>query len=397
MASSSALSPSLTSRAARDSLRAELGVSDVSVRAMGNLASEGDRLVASGSHKLAAPQYERAAKMAVFLLGDIHPFVASVLGRLANALEAVGDIEKSKKAWQRAQRIYEAVRDDGAPDAVQKPPAKLPKVNAPTPYTKKLRPWPGKRKTSKETKPRWGSKRYLSLEGLYNEPSSRCAQGPRAGASRIGTATLDVLTPRTREACERLKVNPEHAQFRDMHSFFKPGRSYAEQSRLHERWMRRREAIFEDLRTEREVVELRLDSVKRSTLWQERSDIAKRERYEARWGTKRMHDLPGYAPKKLLPAGPSASSTNAPGAYARAIELARKHEIFCPLCGTLHDFHHERCRLCGSKVNWDKVMRESEKRMAAPISSEVIVSAYPRPSVHPVSLSTKRKLPRKRS
>ena len=80
---------------------------------------------------------------------------------------------------------------------------------------------------------------------------------------------------------------------------------------------------------------------------------------------------------------------DAVGAYARAIELARKHEIFCPLCGTLHDFHHQRCRLCGSKVDWDKVVRESEARMPQPLSKEVIVSAYPMPSVYPVAFSSK--------
>ena len=352
-----------------DHLRNQLGVSEVDVRTMGLLASKGDRLQKAGSYALASMEYDRAAKMAIFLLGDAHPFASSVLGRLANALSAQGKETEADAVWERARAIYERARD--------KPQFEM--------STKKSKMSKGNAYARSVSQASSSGARKLDLDELYKARSSSCAQTTRGeGGAQTGLVTLQSLTPRTRESCERLGVNPCHVQFRDKHSFFKSGRSFAEQTRRHEFWLQRREALLKDLSTEREVVLLEIDSKRRGKLWEERSEIAKRKRYEAIWGTRRMHDVPGYKPKPLGSKKYEKQSEHK-GAYAQAISLAREHEIFCPICGTLFDFYHERCRLCGSKVNWAQVIKKSDARMPQPLSSKVVVSPYPEPSAYPMA------------
>ena len=172
---------STSSQAARDALQAELGVCDVSVSKMNALSIEGDRLVKTRKFKLAVRQYERAAKMAAFLLGE-HPFAASVLGRLANTLEVLGDSKKSNETWQQAQRIYEAVRDDGAQE-VRTVASKLPNIKRNTPYTSPIRVLGGNplkvKRTNKKGRLQHGKR--LSLRGAFVQVRARatCWCAPR--------------------------------------------------------------------------------------------------------------------------------------------------------------------------------------------------------------------------
>lgn len=98
--------------------------------------------------------------------------------------------------------------------------------------------------TSKTSTRKKKSKIPLSIEDIFNKPSTVTASNMNPLPSRV------VLTPRSAEVCLKLGVNPEVLKIRDIDSFWEPDIDPSVQRMRHEAYVQRRYEVMRQCRLE---------------------------------------------------------------------------------------------------------------------------------------------------
>ena len=309
--------------------------------------------------------YCNALNFAELLLGDNHIWTASICGKLAQAYERAGSEEHATKQWKKCLDIYRNCK----------------------------RIYCAKKKSScfgnnsKINKIENNSLMKLNLDELYNLPNP---SGEKSIKNR--RIKLENLTPRTREALVNADIkNPNLLVSKTLHHFFQHGMSAKAQKILHHQHETRRQQLYTKAKEEWGIVQLEVESKARTEVYEKKVEAENRKKFH-RGKVNRKIRFPKQVRSAIINLdkqkqnqenheqnnknGTSLQEAKL-GAYAVAIEIARKREIACPNCDTLYDFHSVYCTTCWKKNNWKKIIQESDKYQDIPLAETVSVDSHP--------------------